>query len=205
MPMSRRKTWLALLSGAALGFALATSGGVLAARKPEVTDLPWQDARLMAEVIERVKRDYVDPVDDHELMQHAIRGMLSSLDAHSAFLDEDELEELRIASEGNYSGIGIEVSYEGGLIVVVAPIEGSPAERAGLRTGDLVVAIDGQEVFFISQTLLVHGHVFLYRKNPALSSNHHYIFFPYILIHDQVKLKQLLNFHQKTLVHRTEL
>lgn len=144
--MSRRKTWLALLSGAALGFALATSGGVLAARKPEVTDLPWQDARLMAEVIERVKRDYVDPVDDHELMQHAIRGMLSSLDAHSAFLDEDELEELRIASEGNYSGIGIEVSYEGGLIVVVAPIEGSPAERAGLRTGDLVVAIDGQEV-----------------------------------------------------------
>jgi len=144
--MSRRTTWLALLSGTALGFALATSGGVLAARKPDVTDLPWQDARLMAEVIERIKRDYVDPVDDHELMQHAIRGMLSSLDAHSAFLDEGELEELRIASEGSYSGIGIEVSYEGGLIVVVAPIEGSPAERAGLRTGDLIVAIDGHEV-----------------------------------------------------------
>jgi carboxyl-terminal processing protease len=111
-----------------------------------VADLPWQDARLMAEVIDRVKAEYVDPVDDHELMQHAIRGMLSSLDAHSAFLDEEDLEDLRVASEGSYSGIGIEVSYEEGLIIVVAPIEGSPAERAGLSTGDIIVAIDGHEV-----------------------------------------------------------
>jgi len=141
-----RPTILALLLGAVLGFALATSGGVLASRRPDSADLPWQDARLMAEVIERIKDEYVDPVDDHELMQHAIRGMVSGLDAHSAFLDEAEVEDLRIESEGNYSGIGIEVSYEDGLVVVVAPIEGSPAERAGLRTGDLIVAIDGREL-----------------------------------------------------------
>ena len=141
-----RSTLLALALGTALGFALATTSGVLASRRPDAADLPWQDARLMAEVIDRVKAEYVDPVDDHELMQHAIRGMLSSLDAYSTFLDEEDLEDLRVASEGSYSGIGIEVSYEDGLIIIVAPIEGSPAERAGLSTGDIIVAIDGHEV-----------------------------------------------------------
>jgi carboxyl-terminal processing protease len=141
-----RPTVLALLLGVAAGLALATSGGVLASRKPEQHDLPWQDARLMAELIERVKDEYVDAVDDHELMQHAIRGMVSGLDSHSAFLDARELESLRISSEGRYSGIGIEVSYEDGAIVVIAPIEGSPAERAGLRTGDAIIAIDGHAV-----------------------------------------------------------
>jgi carboxyl-terminal processing protease len=141
-----RPTILALLLGAALGFALATSSGVLASRKPEKGDLPWRDAQLMAEVIERVKDEYVDTVDDHELMQHAIRGMVSGLDAYSAYLDEEEFEDLRIASEGSYSGIGIEVSHEDGLIVVIAPIDGSPADRAGIRTGDVIVAIDGRAV-----------------------------------------------------------
>jgi carboxyl-terminal processing protease len=142
----RRTTVLALVLGMGVGFALATTSGVLALRKPDGADLPSQDARLMAEVIGRVKEEYVDPVDDHELMQHAIRGMVANLDAHSSFLEEDELEDLMLSSEGNYSGIGIEVSYEDGLIVVVAPIEGSPAERAGLRTGDVIVAIDGHAV-----------------------------------------------------------
>ena len=141
-----RTTLLALMLGTALGFALATSSGVLAARRPDVADLPRQDARLLAEVMERIKEEYVDPVDDHELMQHAVRGMVSGLDAHSEFLDQADLEDLMVASEGSYSGVGIEVSYEDGLIIVVAPIEGSPAERAGLATGDIIVAIDGREV-----------------------------------------------------------
>ena len=139
-------TVLALLLGSVLGFALAVSGGVQAERRPDRTDLPPEDARLLVEVLDRVKAEYVDRVDEHELMRHAIRGMLSRLDPHSAFLDEDELADLRIATEGSYTGIGIEVSYEAGAIVVVSPIEGSPADRAGLRTGDLIVAIDGREV-----------------------------------------------------------
>jgi len=143
---STRQTTLTLLLGALLGFALATSSGVLASRKTEPAELSAQDARLMAEVIERVKDEYVEVVDDHALMGHAIRGMVSGLDDHSAFLDARELESLRVASEGTYTGIGIEVSYENGLIVIVAPIEGSPADRAGLRTGDVIIAIDGRPV-----------------------------------------------------------
>ncbi len=139
-------TFMMLVIGAALGFALAISGGVLAQREPAVKALPWDDARLLAEVIGRIRSEYVDAVGEHELMQHAVRGMVSGLDAHSAFLDEGEVEDLRIATEGNYSGIGIEVSYESGGIVVVAPIEGSPAARAGLRSGDIVVEIDGRKV-----------------------------------------------------------
>lgn len=139
-------TILALLLGAVLGFALAVSSGVFAQREPVPGNLPWQDARLLAEVIERIQADYVDGVGDQELMQHAIRGMVAGLDAHSAFLDQEEYAELRMASEGNYSGIGIEVSADSGAIVVVAPIEGSPADRAGLLTGDVIVAIDGRAV-----------------------------------------------------------
>jgi len=139
-------TIFTLLLGAGLGFALAVSGGVFAQREATPAPLPWQDARLLGEVIARVKAEYVDDTADPELMQLAIRGMVSGLDAHSAFLDQDEYEELRIASEGNYSGIGIEVSYESGAIVVIAPIEGSPADLAGLLTGDHIVAIDGRAV-----------------------------------------------------------
>jgi carboxyl-terminal processing protease len=139
-------TVLALLLGAVLGFALAVSGGVFAQREPVPADLPWQDARLLAEVIERVQAEYVDGIGEQALMQHAIRGMVAGLDGHSAFLDQDEYADLRIASEGSYSGIGVEVSYESGAIVVVAAIEGSPADRAGLLTGDVIVAIDGRPV-----------------------------------------------------------
>jgi carboxyl-terminal processing protease len=143
---SIRHTTLILLLGALLGFALATSTGVMASRGSRPADLPVQDARLMADVMTRVKDEYVTAVDDHALMDHAIRGMVSGLDPHSAFLDAKELESLRVSSEGSYAGIGIEVSLDDGRIVVVAPLEGSPAERAGLRTGDAIVAIDDRPV-----------------------------------------------------------
>jgi carboxyl-terminal processing protease len=151
-------TFMALVIGAALGFALAVSGGVLAQREPAAKPLPWEDARLLAEVIGRIRSEYVDAVGEHELMQHAVRGMVSGLDAHSTFLDEGEVEDLRIATEGNYSGIGIEVSYESGGIVVVAPIEGSPADRAGLRSGDVIVEINGRKVDARSLTDAI-GHM----------------------------------------------
>lgn len=141
-----RPTVLALLLGTITGFAVAISSGVLAGRGTTRANLPGTDAQLLAEVMARVKDEYVDPVGDHELMQHAIRGMVSGLDAHSSFLDEREAEDLRIATEGNYSGVGIEVSDERGTIVVVAPLEGSPADLAGMRTGDAIIAIDGWAV-----------------------------------------------------------
>jgi carboxyl-terminal processing protease len=138
------KSRTVLLLGMGIGLSLGLAGGVLA-DKPAAPadDLPWQDARTLADVLERVKHDYVNPVDDHQLLQAAIRGMVSSLDPYSAYLDGDEYDEVKISSSGQYSGVGIEVSMEDEEVVVVAPFEGSPAAAAGIRSGDVIASIDG--------------------------------------------------------------
>jgi carboxyl-terminal processing protease len=138
------KSRTALLLGMGVGLSLGLAGGVLA-DKPAAPadDLPWADARTLADVLERVKHDYVNPVDDHQLLQAAIRGMVSSLDPYSAYLDGDEYDEVKISSSGQYSGVGIEVSMEDEEVVVVAPFEGSPAAAAGIRSGDVIASIDG--------------------------------------------------------------
>ena len=138
------KSRTALLLGMGLGLSLGLAGGVLA-DKPAAPadDLPWADARTLADVLERVKHDYVNPVDDHQLLQAAIRGMVSSLDPYSAYLDGEEYDEVKISSSGQYSGVGIEVSMEDEEVVVVAPFEGSPAAAAGIRSGDVIASIDG--------------------------------------------------------------
>ena len=136
-----------------MGLSLTTAGGALAAKtdnsdKPAALapDLPWADARTLADVLERVKHDYVNPVNDHQLLQAAIRGMVSSLDPYSAYLDSEEYDEVKISSSGEYSGVGIEVSMEDDEVVVVAPLEGSPAAAAGIRSGDIIATIDGVPV-----------------------------------------------------------
>ena len=141
-----RRTLLAVLSGCLLGVLLAAAFFWYSGRSRPVADLPAKDARLLAEVIDRIKDDYVDSTDRHELMSKAIRGMVGELDPHSAFMDAGEFEDLRIATEGNYSGIGVEVALQSGVIVVVAPIDGSPAARAGIRPGDAIVGIEGRKV-----------------------------------------------------------
>jgi carboxyl-terminal processing protease len=136
-----------LAAGLAIGLGLGLARGVLADKPPAPDrDVPWQDARLLAEVLERVEREYVDPVDDHQLLQAAIRGMVSSLDPYSAYLDGDEYDDIKISSSGQYSGVGIEVSMEDGQVVVVAPLDGSPAAGAGIRSGDVIATIDGVPV-----------------------------------------------------------
>jgi carboxyl-terminal processing protease len=130
--------------GVCAGLSLGLAHGVLA-DKPSVLgkDLPWRDAEMLAEVLNRVEQDYVNPVDDHQLLQAAIRGMVSSLDPYSAYLDADEYDEIKISSSGQYSGVGIEVSMEDDQVVVVSPFEGSAAANAGIRTGDVIASIDG--------------------------------------------------------------
>jgi carboxyl-terminal processing protease len=136
-----------LAAGLVIGLGLGLARGVLADKPPAPgQDVPWQDARLLAEVLERVEREYVEPVDDHQLLQAAIRGMVSSLDPYSAYLDGDEYDDIKISSSGQYSGVGIEVSMEDGQVVVVAPLDGSPAAAAGIRSGDVIATIDGVTV-----------------------------------------------------------
>jgi carboxyl-terminal processing protease len=141
---TRNALWLAL--GVSIGLSLGLARG-LPVEKPALgSDIPWADAHMLAEVLARVEHDYVNPVDDHQLLQAAIRGMVSSLDPYSAYLDGDEYDEIKISSSGQYSGVGIEVSMEDDQVVVVSPFEGSPAANAGIRTGDVIASIDGVPV-----------------------------------------------------------
>jgi carboxyl-terminal processing protease len=135
---------LVVVIGVVLGLSLSVGGGLIGNGKaPDKEELAWEQARLFAEVLERVKRDYVEPIDDAELLESAIRGMVSDLDAHSQYLDASEYRDIRISTTGSYTGIGIEVDVVGGRIVVVTPIAGSPAARSGIRSGDEIVAVNG--------------------------------------------------------------
>jgi carboxyl-terminal processing protease len=147
----RSRTLIALCAGAVFGFSGAIAGDVMAERRADesvapANNLPWEQARLFAEVYERIKREYVDEVDDKQLMEKAIRGMVAALDPHSAYLDTDEFEEIRLSTMGSYPGVGIEVVAEDSAVKVLRPIEGSPADQAGMLSGDLIVKIDNNDV-----------------------------------------------------------
>ena len=141
---------LVLVVGTVMGLTLSLGGGVLAERhgsRPLATAgaaplLGPEESRLLAEVMERVRRDYVEDIDNRRLVESAIRGMLGELDPHSQFLDAKEFEEIRISTTGNYSGVGLEVTVEDGRIRIVTPMDGTPAHRAGIRPGDVLVSID---------------------------------------------------------------
>jgi carboxyl-terminal processing protease len=150
---TRSRTLIALFSGAVLGFSAAMTGNVFAERSSEAPKdvksaetLPWEEAKLLAEVYARIKRDYVDDVNEHELLENAVRGMVAALDPHSAFLDSEEFEEIRLSTMGSYPGVGIEVAAEDGAVKILRPIEGSPAEQAGIKSGDLIAKIDDVDV-----------------------------------------------------------
>ncbi len=143
MSQSRRIVLAALL-GCLAGVVVAAGTSWLSRQSRHDTGIPAGDARLLAEVIGLIHDDYVDKTDDHTLMSNAIRGMVGELDPHSAFMNRDEFEDLKIATEGNYSGIGVEVTAEDGVLTVIAPLDDSPAARAGIRPGDAILSIDGR-------------------------------------------------------------
>ena len=148
MQQFRRLTPLALALGLMLG-----SPTLLAAEAVEVpaveavngkAPLPLEELRTFAEVMDRIKAAYVEPVDDKTLLENAIKGMLGNLDPHSAYLEPEAFAELQESTSGEFGGLGIEVGTEDGFIKVVSPIDDTPASKAGIQPGDLIVKIDGQ-------------------------------------------------------------
>ena len=127
-PLTRSIT--CLLAGGAIGVSLAVGQGVFAERNGDEA-LPLEDLRTFTEVFDRIKRDYVEPIDDRALLENAIRGMLSGLDPHSTYLIPDDYQELQAGTSGEFGGLGIEVGMEDGFVKVIAPIDDTPAQRAG--------------------------------------------------------------------------
>ena len=108
--------------------------------------LPLQALRNFADVFNQIRLSYVEEVDDKTLLENAIRGMLSGLDPHSDYLDANSFEDLQNHTTGEFGGLGIEVGMENGFIKVVTPIDDTPAERAGIQTGDLIIQIDNKPI-----------------------------------------------------------
>jgi carboxyl-terminal processing protease len=131
--------WISL--GAVLGILLSLNLSAIADKdtKPQ---LPLEDLRAFAEVFGKIKSDYVEPVEDKKLLSEAINGMLSGLDPHSSYLDADGFKDLQAGTQGEFGGLGIEVGMEDGFVKVVSPIEDTPAYKAGLKTGDLIIKLD---------------------------------------------------------------
>ncbi|MBB4820216.1 carboxyl-terminal processing protease [Pseudomonas alcaligenes] len=138
---------LALIGGASFANAAQEPPATAPAQAPMANGkapLPLDELRTFAEVLDRIKSAYVEPVDDKTLLENAIKGMLSNLDPHSAYLEPEAFQELQESTSGEFGGLGIEVGTEDGFIKVVSPIDDTPASKAGIQPGDLIVKIDGQ-------------------------------------------------------------
>lgn len=131
---------LGVLAGALTTVSLQTVARNAAA------PLPLEELQQLAAVFSLIKTDYVEPVDEKKLITDAISGMVSSLDPHSQYFDKKSYKEFREGTSGRFVGVGIEITQEDGLVKIVSPIEGSPADRAGLKTNDLITRIDDTAV-----------------------------------------------------------
>ncbi len=142
---------LILLIGIFVGVGISLERAVQGRESVKQSDqidspLPISELRTFTEVFSRIKSDYVVPVDDKKLLQDAVQGMLAGLDPHSSYLDPEGFKEIRVGTEGEFGGLGIEVTMEDGFVKVVSPIEDTPAAKAGIKTGDLIIRLDEKAV-----------------------------------------------------------
>ena len=155
--MLKKKNSLILFLGIILGVLLSIGGSVFAEREnianntsmdgqADSVSLPYEELRTFTEIFGRIKRDYVEPVSDKKLLEDAIKGMLAGLDPHSAYLDFEQYKDLKEGTMGQFGGLGIEVTMENGFVKIVSPIDDTPAQRAGMKAGDLIVRLDEKPV-----------------------------------------------------------
>ncbi len=125
---------------------------ILQSGGPEVTPDTYRQLNLFSEVFERVRRDYVKPVTDKQLVEAAVNGMLTNLDPHSSYMNADDFKNMQVQTRGEFGGLGIEVTMDNGLVKVVSPIDDTPAAKANIKPNDYIVAIDGQPVMGLTLT-----------------------------------------------------
>jgi len=147
---SSTRTVLLILMGALVGAAGTLAHSVWAeqqssADKP-TDELPLEQLRTFTDVYSRIQDNYVEDISDEQLIEYAIDGMVGSLDPHSDYLDPREYKELQIGTQGEFGGLGIEVTMEDGFVKVVAPIDDTPAKKAGMQSGDLIVRLNDESV-----------------------------------------------------------
>ena len=142
-----RKIVMAALGGAMVGGLVTTQvAGPLIAQESDRQATLYEQIDLFSDILERIRGSYVEDVDEGELIEAAINGMLISLDPHSSFLSEEDFEDMRTQTRGEFGGLGIEVTQEEGFIKVVSPIDDTPADKAGMLSGDFITHVDGESV-----------------------------------------------------------
>jgi carboxyl-terminal processing protease len=161
---SKLEKFTLILSGAIIGILISINLPVFA-DKTKSTNLPIDELRTFSEVFGKIKSDYVEPVEDKRLINEALNGMLSGLDPHSTFLDKDSFKDLQQGTSGEFGGLGIEVGMEDGFVLVISPIEDTPAYNAGLKSGDLIMKLDSTAV----KGLTLNEAVKLMRGKPGSS------------------------------------
>ena len=144
----RKQNIALLLIGMLTGLSISIGHGVFAEREQPsaAAGLPVEELRTFSDVFGRIKNDYVEDVEDGDMLENAIRGMLSGLDPHSSYLDHEQFKELQVGTSGEFGGLGIEVGMEDGFVKVIAPIDDTPAQRAGVQAGDLIIRLDDTPV-----------------------------------------------------------
>ena len=142
-----KKLFLAVVLGCTLGAfsAKQIAGPVLAQSTEEQTNI-YEQLDLFGDIFERIRAQYVEKVDEADLIEAAINGMLTSLDPHSSYLPPDVAEEMRFQTRGEFGGLGIEVTQRDGFVLVVSPMDGTPAAEAGIEAGDYITHVDGESV-----------------------------------------------------------
>ncbi len=159
--MRNLKIFIIVIIGTFIGFLSSTSLSQIKIKQLEVdenlgkiddNDPEYANGRFLAEIILRVKKDYVDEKDDKYIHQAAASGLLSSLDPHSSYLNQENLQEMQTQTKGEFGGLGIEITSEMSAVKVVAALEGTPAQEAGIKTGDFIIKVDDENIVGLSLT-----------------------------------------------------